>query len=426
MPTPGSVRYSYFFNYETVNIQSDDAWEGELDMLAFPIAYLHHIDNILELFNYKKDVHYFYKQCWEVISVPEKHQNEKGEGKLNFQVYFHNFPYSMLSLNDQATVVVILRPMGGEAEARDYDLVGYIHANEFNFNSQPIEEGTYRAYYYNMLRISERAENGVRVYRRKRIFAMLFAVLLDLVEQNDIHYIYAAMGKENQAINDALVMLADRHNKHYDKLAIKSCTKINKLYGSSRYAKRLVDITHDRERRKELYERNLIETRNYVFNQYSSVEVFQKMLDNLFEYSESSRIYMLPGSNGEMKAACICSNWGDYLEMTLDNPKGIFKLYDKLKLTKALLYNFFVVGDPQSVEKLFKGAAHLFRKNHNCQITIMNTQKGDPLYKAKDSLIYDDFTYFVIQDRMDNYNAFKEHSKDEKGNIRLFVDNPIY
>ena len=61
------------------------------------------------MFGLKGDLDYFFSECREVISVPEKHQDEKGrEGKLNFQVYFHDVPASLEAINDTALVVLAL------------------------------------------------------------------------------------------------------------------------------------------------------------------------------------------------------------------------------------------------------------------------------------------------------------------------------
>ena len=75
---------SFSFKIKTVDIQSDDSFEEELLLLAFPISYLHQIPNILQRFDLRDDAFYFSHQCKELLAVPEKHTNEQGGGKLDF------------------------------------------------------------------------------------------------------------------------------------------------------------------------------------------------------------------------------------------------------------------------------------------------------------------------------------------------------
>ena len=41
---------------------------------------------------------------------------------------------------------------------------------------------------------------------------------------------------------------------------------------------------------------------------------------------------MMTDNGGNMKAAVIAVNWGDYFSFLLDNPKGVFKALAKLVL----------------------------------------------------------------------------------------------
>src|SRR5262249_32647571 len=122
--------------YISRDIMCDDTFEGDLVMLAFPIGLLNDISTVLSEFGLRNDSEYFYSECKEVISVPEKHVNEKGEGKLTFQSYFHKFPESVSYFFDDAIVVVLLHPLSGtDAAKRDYNMIGYIHANVIDFKS---------------------------------------------------------------------------------------------------------------------------------------------------------------------------------------------------------------------------------------------------------------------------------------------------
>jgi len=37
----------------------------------------------------------------------------------------------------------------------------------------------------------------------------------------------------------------------------------------------------------------------------------------------------------------------------------------------------------------------------------------------------DDYNFFLIYDRAEDYNNFEAESKDDNGNIHLFYDNPL-
>jgi hypothetical protein len=109
----------------------------------------------------------------------------------------------------------------------------------------------------------------------------------------------------------------------------------------------------------------------------------------------------------------------------LQNPKGIFKVVDAMQISDKILYPTLLVGEPAKVKEMVKGAAYKFRKEHGVQVTVLNATDGDPHYEIKKSIISDPFVYFVIYDRPETYEAMKTHSKDEKGNIRIFIDTPM-
>lgn len=416
---PGKLKY---FRRD---IECDDAFEGELVMLAFPIGLMKEISSILSEFQLRDDAEYFYSECREVVSVPEKHVNEKGEGKLTFQSYFHKFPESVQNFFDDAIIVVLLHPQPSKTGSayRDYNMIGYIHANHIDFKSP--EGELYKGYYYNILRLSEQTVNGEAIYRRKRIFTSMFSILLDLVTLNDIHFVYASMGRENQAINDALKMNSTRHGKYFETFPMRNNTHINLLLGSSGDSKKLVDISNDEAKLKEYYQKLHALRHKFVFNQLHSEENFLKMVKRVLSSSKSSRIYMIPDANGNIAAAGLFINWSDYMVLKLQNPKGFFKLIDSMRITDRLLYPILLVGAPESTKQLIRGAAYKYRKEHKIQLTLLNAADGDPHFEEKKSMIFDPFVYFVIYDRPETYEAMKQHSKDEKGNIRIFIDTPM-
>lgn len=417
-------------HYKTIDIDCMDRFDGELALFAFPIKFLHSADKLFNIFKLKGNLDYFFHECKEVISVPEKHQDEKGkEGKLNFQVYFHDVPASLESINDNAIVVLGLDV---DTQSKDqngfspYKLAGYVHANEFEFTDGLNGEERHKAYYYSMLRISEGIRNGQKIYRRTGVFSTIFTILLDLVNQNDVHFVYAAMGKANESINRALKKLAEHYNKNWDILPVTSNSQLSLLYGRTKYRKQLIEITHQKDKIEELYNMSQKHRGNYMFNQYPSFEEFYHFYKRIIDYSKTTGAYMLADENGNMKAACVAVNWGDYFSFLLDNPKGIFKVLASLKLTDQLLYKWMTVGDPIWVEKLYRGIAQKYYKEHQVKLGLYNSYAGDPYAKLKGSIINDPFNYFVIYDRPELYEKFKETSKDKDGNIRIFIDTPLF
>ena len=150
------------------------------------------------------------------------------------------------------------------------------------------------------------------------------------------------------------------------------------------------------------------------------------MVDRILSSSPTSRVFMMTDKAGNMDAACFAINWGDYLHLKLQNPKGFFKMIDSIGIKDKILYLTLLVGKPASVRQLIKGAAYKFRKYHGVQITLLPSHDGDPYFEAKKSIIHDPYVYMVIiKDRLEIYEAMREHSKDAKGNVRLFIDTPM-
>lgn len=406
------------------DIECDDSFDGELVMLAFPISLMKEISTVLSNFHLRDDAGYFYSECKEVVSVPEKHVNEKGQGNLTFQSYFHRFPDSVNSFFDDAIVVVILHPQPGtDANTRNYNMIGYIHANIIDFKSP--DGKLHQGYYYNILRLSEQTVNGEAIYRRKRIFTTMYSILLDIVTLNDVHYVYATMGKENQAINDALKMNTERNGKFFETFPMRNNTHINLVIGNSSAAKKLMDISKDKEALRLYYSKIKEKKERYVFNQMHSEDNFFRMIDRILGSSPTSRVYMLPDAKGNFDAAGLFVNWGDYLHLKLQNPKGFFKAVDSLGITDKILYPTLLVGSKENARLLVKGASYRYRKEHKVQVTILNAYEGDPYADWKKSIIQDPFVYFVIYDRPEQYEAMKEYSKNGEGTIRIFIDTPM-
>jgi hypothetical protein len=406
------------------NIQSDDSFTGEIFILAFHITLLSRSGEILSLFNLNNDHHYFYEQARSVLSVPEKHMNEKGEGKLTFQSYFTGIPHSLASINDSAIVVVALHPLNDKTFGnRNYRMISYIHANLMDF--QNIDGSIQQYFYYNVLRISEFSENGEKLYRRKRIFSLIFSVLHDLVDVSNIHFAYAAMGKENQAIDEALKMNSDRYNKHWEKFYVRNNTHINLIFGSKSDAKKLVDISNHEKSLNEMHRLLMDDKLAHIFYPYYTFELFQKLVRQIQSYSKTSRVFMIPKADGSIDAAMIALNWGDYFSLKLENPKGFYKFVDNLKISDKILYPILLTGSAKGMKTLLKGAAYYFRKKHGVHITLLNSFPGDPYEKCKKSIIYDNYQFFIISDRTDWLEKLKNKSEQNDGNVKFFIEHPI-
>ncbi|CAN5393066.1 hypothetical protein BH09BAC1_BH09BAC1_22320 [soil metagenome] len=422
----GTVQHSFQFKTKSFEIDSEDLFDEEIQLFAFPIHYLHHIDSILRTFGFREDPFYFFHQCKEVIQAPERHLDEKGNGKMSFQAHFHNFPFSVSSINDTAIVVVGLNVKPGQKEGvpKDYWLTGYIHANQFEF--QPLgEPEKWKGYYYNMLRISERKVNGQEVYRRKKMFTMFFAILNDLVKQNDVHFIYASMGRENVAIKEALHRSAEQHGRHYERIPFRIFSKFNKFWGKRKYEKQLVNITHDEAALKKMYQMVHERMSHYLFYHHIDETVFLNMVRQIAEYSKSSGVWMTTDEQGNIKAATIAINLGDYFQMDIDNAKGILKIVQWLKLFHRFLYFTMTVGNVEEVDMLYRGLASYYQRNYSVQMAFLPSWEADPYLKVKKSFLVDEYIYFLIADRPEELERFKQVSKKGGEHMNLFVDQPI-
>jgi hypothetical protein len=321
--------------------------------------------------------------------------------------------------------VVILHPLETTDShgLKNYNLIGYINVNLIDFKDPAGQ--IHNGYYYNILRLSEQTVNGKPIYRRKRIFTSMYSILLDLVTVNNVHFVYASMGRENQAINDALKMNSERNGKYFETFPMLNSNHINLFLGSGSAAKKLVDISQNRELLKEYFTKIHAVKEKLVFNQMYSQEKFDRMLKRILGSSPGSRVYMLPDENGKMLAAGFFIYWGDYMHLKLQNPKGLFKVVESLKITDKLMYPILLVGDSKHVKQLMAGAAYKFRKDYGAQITVMTANLTDPHYDLKKGMLSDPFVHFVIYDRPETYEAMKQHSKDSKGNVGLFIDTPM-
>jgi hypothetical protein len=412
------------FTVNILDIDSYDVFDGELEIIVTDINNMSQMGNILDKLDLVPDTNYFFKQCKDVISVPEKHINEKGQGNLTFQTYFHNFPDSALSINNNALVVIVLHPLEKNSNGKkEFNVVGYIHVNRFDVYHK---EERYDGYYYNMLRISERIENNIKIYRRKKIFTLMFSIMHSIVGvEKNTAFTYGAMGKENQAINEALELNTKLYEKHYEKWAFTNNTLVNKLFGSKDAFAKCVDISGDKDKLVEFYNLLKKQKQHYAFYHLNTEDDFFKIVNKIFHYSKSSKIFMVPDKNGNIDAACFAINWGDYFSMQLENPKGLFKMLDNLKLTENLLYPIMIVGNPKTADTLLKGVAHYYAKNHKCKVTLLNSYNGDPYAKTKNSLLKDNYLFLIICNDIDKLNEMKEQSKGTDGNVKLFIDIPL-
>lgn len=412
------------FNYQVIDIDSYDVFEEPLEIIVTDINFLPNMGEVLDGLGYENDTKYFFHQCRDIISVPEKHINEKGQGNFTFQAYFHNFPDSVLSINKNALVVIVLHPRElKENGKRAYNVVGYIHVNRFDVYH---EEERFDGYYYNMLRISERIENNKKIYRRKKIFTLMFSIMHSIVGvEKNIAFTYGAMGKENQAINEALDLNTRLYEKHYEKWSFTNNTQVNKVFGSKDAFKKCIDISEDTEKLKQYYQKLKAQKEHYAFYHIHSEQEFLDTIKKILSYSASSRVYMVPDEKGEMDAVCFAINWGEYFAFQLENPRGLFKMLANMKLTDNILYPIMIVGSPKHVDTLLRGIASHYNKNYKCRVTNLNSYKGDPYHQTKKSLLKDDYLFLIICNDIEKLNAMKERSKGQDGNVKLFIDIPL-
>ena len=410
------------FSFQTTEIESYDIFEEPLEIIVTPISNLYQMGDILDYLGFIPDTKYFFHQCRDIISVPEKHINNKGQGKFAFQAYFHNFPDSVVAINKDALAVVVLHPQElNENGKRAFNVVGYIHINQIDLN---LDGKKYEGYYYNMLRVSERVENNIKIYRRKKIFTLMFSVLNSVGGKHDA-FTYGAMGKENQAINEALELNTTLYHTTFEKWPFSNNTKINKFFGSKSAFKQCVNISQDREKLVEFYHKLKALKENYLFYHIKSEEDFLDTLQRIFSYSKSSGVYMIPDENGQMDAVCLAINWGDFFAFQLENPQGLFKVLANMKLTDNILYPIMIMGSQERVKILLRGLASHYNKEYHCKVTNLNSYAGDPYEKIKKSVLKDDYLFLIISNNEEILNKMKEQSKFGDGQVKLFIDVPL-
>ncbi|MCB0738959.1 MAG: hypothetical protein KDC92_15730, partial [Bacteroidetes bacterium] len=193
-----------------LEMNSPDEFDGEILIALLPLLALNETRDLLLEIGLSNDTEHFKNECKQVIAVAENHQSPKG-GKMSFQSLFHNIPESILSVNNKGYAVVAFHKLSENSSNPNYRIIGYAQAVSFDFkhpNYSELQPG----FYGNMLRVSEHLDNGVAIYRRKKIFSLMFAALLRLGENLGIDYAFACVGKENESIKQAL----DFNVKHTD------------------------------------------------------------------------------------------------------------------------------------------------------------------------------------------------------------------
>ena len=418
----------FTFEVSTSQLSTSAKFKDDLLLFSFPIEFLSNISDVLKYFNLKSDFDYFMDECKETIAVAENHQNEKGGGKMSFQSFFHNIPESVISVNPRALIVLAVNPDSDptkSAEPVGYHVAGYIHANLFDFTPHKDKTNVETGFYYNILRVSDRKIEGKRVYRRMSVFSLMFAIMNDLVEVHGVNFAYACMGKENLSIKRALHRNASEHGRYYERLPFTVFSKINMIYGSKSQANKLVDITNNEEKLKEMYEMVKARMGTYLFFHYTTWDEFRDIIKRMVAYSKTSGVYMIPNADGSIAAATIAMNWGEFFEFQIQNPKGIFKLVQKSRVMENFLRFLMGVGKPKDFEKLMKGLSYKYHKEHKVGVTFLPTFKGDPYYKISKSLLSDEYMNFVICRDSDELAKFKKQSAGPDGNPRMFLDVPI-
>lgn len=405
-------------------VASEDSFEEDLLLISFPIAYMENIEPILHHFGLNTDRENFIEQCKDVIAVAENHQNESGGGKMSFQSLFYNVPESILSVNYTAVVVLAIHVYGKQEEAKDYRIVGYIHANEFDFAPYEDETKIEHGYYYNMLRVSEHIEDGVKIYRRKKIFSLMFSILHHLVYQNGVNFCFACMGKENKSIKDALHRNTHLHGEYYERLPFTMYSKLNRLYGSKKEYLDLVDITKDEPVLRKYYEQMHTKMKKYLFYNHLSFEEFQKLMLSMKAYSPTSGVYAHLDASGNILSASTAMNWGEYLTFQIVNPKGIFKLVQATGIMEHFFKPMMGIGKPDHYKKLLKGLCYKYWKESGVGVTVISTTEGDEYYNINKSLLDDQYAYFIICNDEQKLQQFKKRS-EVNGHPMLFLDQPI-
>ncbi len=414
------------FDIERSDVESEDLFEEEMVLLSFHISYMPHISSILKQFNLFTDKEFFITEAKDVIAVSENHQSETGGGKMSFQSWFHNIPESILAVNDRAEIVLAIHPEKSDSTGlgRKYTIAGYIHANNFDFQpygDNRIEKG----YYYNILRVSEKLVNGVGIYRRKKIFSLMFSVLHHLGYKNNINFGFACMGKENQSIKEALHRCSTFHDEHYERLPFTVYSKVNRFYGSKSEFVKCVDITEDDTKLREYYKLMHEKHQKFLFYHLLNVDIFLSLVRKMTAYSKSSRVFATLNSDGTIAAACLAMNWGDWLKFEIKNPKGIFKLVQASGVMEKFFRPMLGVGEAKAFSKMLKGLCYHYREAHGVGVTFLTTYDGDPYKQVYKSILDDQYAYFIICNDKEKLQQFKQRSATAEGHPRLFLDQPI-
>lgn len=412
---------------DDIEIKVIDRFKEDLELLVVPVRSLERISEILADVGLNTSRDFFEEQCREVISVPEKHFNEQtGQGLLTFRVYFRNLPGSLASINGRALVVLCLHPLQERDHAgrKNYRLAGYAHVNSFDYMDHP-SGALHPSYYYNLLRVSTFSTNGKSLYRQCGMFATIFSIFDELTKINGVNVGYANFGKDNRGMQRSMETLSRLFNKGYDQFPVDSYIKINRLFRSRRWSEKLVDISEDDNRIRKFHEKILEGGERFLLQQYATYDSFREMFERLRSYSRTSRIYMLPGKNGEICAAALAINWGDYFDLTLEKPRGLFKLVASMKITERILWPIHFVGEVGDVAKLLKGIAYLYEKKHKVHLSLMMSQPGDPYARLKRSVLRDPFVYFTMYNRAKEYQDLESSCRTKDGRLSIFTETPL-
>lgn len=417
----------FTFDVSTTELSTSAKFKDDLLLFSFPIEFLSNIHEVLKYFNLRTDYEYFMDECKKTIAVAENHQNEKGGGKMSFQSFFHNIPESVISVNPDAIIVLAVNPHSDPTQSEvpvNYHVAGYIHANLITVYPHEDRTKAEKAFYYNILRVSDRKVDGKRVYRRMSVFSLMFTIMNDLVTVHNAHCGYACMGKENLSIKRALHRNATEHGRYYERIPFTVYSKVNMIYGSKAASKKLVEITDNEPMLKKMYARVKERMGNYILFHYTEEE-FLKLIREMVSYSKSSGVYMIPDKNGDIAAATLAMNWGEYFEFRIQNPKGIFKLVQASRVMEQFLRFLFGIGEPKDFKTLMKGLSYKFREEHGVGVTFLPTFKGDPYYDISKSLLDDQYMNFIITKNKEDLDIMKRVSACPEGNPRLFIDVPI-
>ena len=83
------------------------------------------------------------------------------------------------------------------------------------------------------------------------------------------------------------------------------------------------------------------------------------------------------------------------------------------------------VGDVKEVDKLYRALASYYQRNHRVQMAFLPSWETDPYLKVKKSMLVDEYIYFLIADKPDELERFKQISKAGGEHLNLFIDQPI-